>query len=284
MKQIQALESEIGNIQKDAANKIGELGTKIRGIDVQASKNRFDKIKAIFGTMGPIYKDFSPYIVLLIIILLFIGVAASPKKKRRPGRKLPTSWWTRLKATIKNILEKMFPVHLLRKWFNPFGKVDTISRSQNAGRCDNAHWREYIDPSEPYGGGFCKATYKPKPHTWNIDPNKLPEHASMPEKLRTDITKNGQRMQVFIPYELQSTFYVPQCNDAYYVEKAPDGTDVQKKFADEGIPLLVDNGLKCSFVEKPSNQHNQNKPFNALYRNKENDNAAGRDTLMTCTA
>lgn len=283
-KQIAALENAITQAQMKAASDMGELQMKYRGINVQASKNRFDKIKSIFSIAGPLYKDFSPYLVLILLVLLLIGLSAFPKPKLMSGRVMPTTWWTKLKVAIKNILEKLFPVHVLRRWFNPFGKVDTIARTQNAGRCDNATWREYVDPSEPYGGGFCKKTSKPKPYTWNINTNKLPEYGAMPDTLKQTITKNGQKMQVFIPYELQSTFYVPQCNEAYYIEKTPDGKEVQRKFKDEGIQLLVDNGLTCSLVEKPSNQFNQQRPFKALYRKKSDDTSAGRDKLNTCTA
>lgn len=283
-KQIAALESAITQAQLKAASEMSQLQMKYRGINVQASKNRFDKIKSIFSIAGPLYKDFSPYLVLILLVVLLIGIAAFPKPKLRPGRVMPTTWWTKLQVAIKNILEKIFPIHVLRRWFNPFGKVDTISRTQNAGRCDNMKWREYVDASEPYGGGFCKKTSKPKPYTWNINSSKLPEFGAMPEAMKQTITRNGQRMQVFIPYELQSTFYVPQCNEAYYIDKTADGREVQRKFKDEGIQLLVDNGLTCSLVEKPSNQHNNQRPFKALYRKKDDDNSAGRDKLNTCSA
>lgn len=282
-RKIDLLNVEIRKIKIDAENKIADVSAKLKNVDVQAGKLRYEKFKTLFGFTGPLFKDFSPYLVLILLIVLLVGAAALPSPKIKPGRKLQMTWWEKLKRYLKKMLDKLFPVHVIRKWFNPLGKVDSIERTQNAGRCDNSEWREYIDSSEPYGGGFCKKTYKPKPYTWNIDQSKLPEYDKLPKKLQTLITKDGKRTQVFIPYALQSTFYVPQCNDAYYIDKDANGNDVEKKFADEGIPLLEDKGLTCSLVVKASNASNNNQPYKSRYRETVNNTAAKRDQLIACT-
>lgn len=287
---IEALESriadlaeEIRKIQARAGEQMGQVEAKLKNVNVQKSKLRYEKFKTLFGFAGPLFKDFSPYLVLILLIVLLIGAAAVPKPKPSPGRKITMSWWEKLKRFIKMLLEKIFPVHTIRRLFNPFGKVDTIPRTQNAGRCDNAEWREYIDPSEPYGGGFCKKTYHPKPYVWNIDQNKLPDYDKLPDKMKRTITKDGKAMQVFIPYALQSTFYVPQCNDAYYIDQDAQGNEIEKKFSDEGMPLLQDKGLTCSLVEKDSNQANGNQPYKSRFRESVNNTAAKRDELIACT-
>lgn len=279
---INYLKDKIDAINEKATADMAQVAARLKSVDVNASKLRYEKFKTLFSWTGPLFKDFSPYLVLILLIALLIGAAAMPKPKPKPGRKLRMTWWEKFKRSLKMILEKMFPMHTVRRWFNPFGKVDTIPRTQNAGRCDNMEWREYIDASEPYGGGFCKKTYKPKPLVWNIDQNKLPEYEKIPNLMKSEITKDGKKMQVYIPYALQSTFYVPQCNDAYYVDNS-SGNDVEKKFADEGIPLLEDNGLTCKLVEKPSNATNNNQPFKPRFREVSNNTAAKRDELIECT-
>lgn len=275
-KRINALQDAIRKLQEDATARIAKLELGNRKYNLQKSKQRWDVIKSVFSGMSPLFKDFSPYLVLILLVALLIGIAAAPMPKIFPGRKLPTSGWDKLKAALKNILEKLFPVSTMRKWFNPFGKVDSIERTQNAGRCDNAKWRELIDPSEPYGGGFCKKTYIPKPYSWTIDTNKLPEFNKLPEKLRDQITKNGAKTQIYIPFELQSTFYVPQCDKAYYLRKQADGTEVQVKVEE---PLLIDNGLTCSLAQHSSGD---SQPYSAKYRKKSDNKSASRDKLTTC--
>ncbi len=268
------IQSEILNIQRSmelakarAAAEIARIEGKLDDISVKKSALRLNKIKAFFAPFGTLLKDFSPYLVLLIIILLFIGLAAAPSRKNRPGRKLPTSSGTKIKNGLKKLLEKLFPTTALRRWFNPFGKVETIPRTQNGGRCDNMGWRQQNDPSEPYGGGLCTRTFDPKPYEWQIDTSKNPDYDKLPGKIQTMLT--GEKTKVYIPYAKQATFYVPQCNDAYYIVG-----DEKKKFADDGTPLLVDNGLSCTLAQKP---------LPTLHTSKYRLPSSNRDNLESCT-
>lgn len=238
-------------------DKLETLRLKKDSLKMQKSAETFKKISSFFrGVFGVLWEGYAPYIVLISIFFIFFLIAIVPNMKNAPGRVLPTTGLDKVKKLFKTLLDKVFPADTIRRWFNPFGKVETFPRTQNAGRCDNLEWREYVDPSEPYGGGVCKRTYSPKPYVWNIDTSKLPDLAKMPQKAYDQVTHNGKKLQVFIPYEQQSTFYVPQCDKAYYL----DENNNQVVLRDVDQQLLVDNGLTCSLKERPAQS------FHARYR------------------
>lgn len=282
---IRGLTAKIRELQLKTAADIADAWAKKRNTDVKGSKARFDKIRSFFsGFGGPIWRDFSPYLVLIIIILIFIGFSKFPIKKPNMSRLKPKSWWVRFKIYVALMIEKVFPVATFRRWFNPMGKVETIDRTKNSGRCDNMEWRQLVDRREPYGGGFCIKTHVPKPFVWNIDPKKLPEYERLPEKLRNSITKNGRKMQIFIPYEKQATFYVPQCDKAYYKDLDANGQEVNVLLSSENAQVLRDNGLTCSLIEKQANQLKGNSAFRAKYRRTEHNTSQDRDKTFKCSA
>lgn len=242
---------------------------------IAKSKLWLERWKTIFGFMGPLMRDFSPYLVLILLVLLLIGLAATPAPRPTPGRTLPTSSWSKMIAAIKAFMDRIFPTQSLRRWFNPFGKVESIARTQNAGRCDNAKWRQQDDPSEPYGGGLCTRTTDPKPFEWQIDTSKNPDFDRLPTEIQSELT--GGKTKVYIPYAKQATFYVPQCNEAYY-KVVKDGKEIERKFADDGTPLLIDNGLTCSLASKPLGD-----VYTSKYRRPENATAPKRDQVESCT-
>lgn len=269
--EIQRLLSEINKAKQDTAAAIAKIELGNNKLSVEDRKLRLGWFKQFASGFGIFMRDFSPYLVLLVIILLFVGMAAAPAKKSRPGRTLPTTGGSKIKNMLKKFLEMLFPTQTIRKWFNPFGKVDTIPRTQNGGRCDNVGWRQQNDPSEPYGGGLCTRTFDPKPYEWQIDTSKNPDFDKLPSKMQSALT--GAKTTVYIPYAKQATFYVPQCNDAYYMQG-----DQKRKFADDGTPLLVDNGLSCTLAQKPLPAMHT-----AKFRLPQNANAAGRDQMTACT-
>jgi hypothetical protein len=132
-------------------------------------------------------------------------------------------------------------------------------------------WRQQNDPSEPYGGGLCTRTFDPKPYEWQIDTSKNPDYDKLPAQMQAQLT--GTKTKVYIPYAKQATFYVPQCNDAYYMIG-----DQKKSFAENGSPLLVDNGLSCTLAQKPLPIR-----YTSKYRLPSNANADNRDKLESCT-
>lgn len=264
-------ENKIQLAQKAANKQISDISHNLGMESIAKSKLSFEKFKTMFAWMGPLMRDFSPYLVLIILILILIGGISSSSSRSQPGRKINTSSGTKVKNALQSLFEKIFPVHIMRKWFNPFGKVDSIKRNMNGGRCDNLAWLQKNDRNEPYGGGLCVKTFDPKPFEWQLDTSKNPDFDKLPAKMQADLT--GSKTKVYIPYAKQATFYVPQCSKAYYL-------DGEKKvvFAQKGSPLLVDNGLSCSLAQRPLGSLHTSK-----FRLSENATADKRDQVTSCT-
>ena len=112
------------------------------------------------------------------------------------------------------------------------------------GRCDDVEWRQTA-------GGLCAKTYAPKNIRWVFDLDKLQDVDKLPEEKKKEITSNGEKLQVYIPWSQQGTFYVPQCSRAYFMVKDKDGVEqpVSASY------LFVDKGLNCQRVEHDSTEY-----------------------------
>jgi hypothetical protein len=239
----------------------------------QIWKNRLtavgNAIVAVVKPLGMILRDLSPYIALAIVFMIMAGALRGGKLRApQPFRKLQImnktkSTWQKFKAWFKKQLQIFMPGYKLRalsRILNPFA-ADVPSNPrpiETYGRCDNTEWRQT-------GGnkaGLCVRTYKPDKVTWTLDVDKMPELSKLPTPMTKELQKNGERLQIYIPWALQGTFYVPQCSKAYFVETDKDGKQVQTPAAH----LLKDKGLSCERLEKASTQ------YGVTYRPKSSQN------------
>lgn len=201
------------------------------------------RIWTILSTIGNVFKlvlrDLTPYIALIIVILLLIWIS---RRKSAPsmGR------GGQMSAPELNWFDKYFlPSYQIRSLTNFFsGDPPGIDRPKEPnGRCDNIEWQH----TGGSGTGLCVKTYKPDTITWTLDMDKMPELSKLPTKI-TDMMKVTDRMQVYIPWESQGTFYVPQCSKAYFKEMDSNGKEVTTSAS----YLFKDKGLTCERVEKDS--------------------------------
>jgi hypothetical protein len=113
--------------------------------------------------------------------------------------------------------------------------TEAIDRPTANGRCNDREWFNV--------GKQCLNTEIPKDIVWNIPQHKSTEWKWLPSKLQEHISKNGKRKQVIIPWDIQGSFYVPDCQNA----KFNDGTSASY--------LFRDNGLTCDSVVRLSTKH-----------------------------
>jgi hypothetical protein len=113
---------------------------------------------------------------------------------------------------------------------------------EQGGRCDNLVWKQHGN-----GTTMCSKTYSPDTIKWILDYGKMPELSKLPDTLQEKM-KVTDKMQVYIPWGKNASFFVPQCKDAYFLTKNNYGTEVR-------VPanyLFNDNGLECEMVVKKS--------------------------------
>lgn len=253
--------------------------------NTKTSEARFEKVRKILVMIGSFIKNFistfgkgfgvlwyrlSGYVAILVVLwFLFVFLPGLKKKKRRNPRtrrnqKKP-SLMSRFMAWISRIIGKMFPsssMSMFSRW-NPMGsQVTSIPRPLiGSGRCDNVTWKETGADGTP---GFCTKTYQPEKLKWLMEMDRMPELAKLPEPLQKQITQNGDKLQVYIPYAQQGTFYVPQCSQAYTITKDSTGKEVQESAGH----LFEDTGLACLRTEKSSLKLEEG----MVYRRKDADN------------
>jgi hypothetical protein len=207
----------------------------------------FTGIKNFFGIFYVILRDLSPYIALAIVIMTLILISrhASPPPPRRVGNmnmSIKPKWY-----------DFVFPSYKISTLFS-FGEPKSIQRPiETYGRCDNKHWRQVGSSGE---SGLCTRTSTPRDVTWTFDIDKMPDLNNLPETLKNKVTKNNQRLQVYIPWAQQGPFYVPQCSRAYFLEK--DASNNEQKV--DASYLFQDKGLSCQRIVKASTL------FNGQYR------------------
>ncbi len=152
-------------------------------------------------------------------------------------------------APIGNSFSRMNPLR---------GDPPTIPRpTLGSGRCDNIQWR---DVGGDGNSGLCARTYITPATSWVLDADRMGELKVIPEDKAEAIQgKNGENMQIFIPWKVQGTFYVPQCKDAYSIRKDHMGNEQRVPMGH----LLEERGLSCKRRELPSTS------YEVRYRPKE---------------
>lgn len=207
-------------------------------------KNVGTFFRNIIKPFGFVVRDLAPYIALILVIMFIfmgvrfgrprinLGLSSARRDKIYRSIKSPFrrffAWW----EDKLSMLAPGYRYRALMRMMNPLGgKFNTSERPHMvAGRCDNAEWRELGGDGRP---GLCAKTVAPKDINWIMDANRMPELNKVPQKLYAEITNNGKRMQVIIPWSVQGTFYVPQCSKAVFSDGKPAGH------------LFIDDGMAC---------------------------------------
>lgn len=257
------------NMQMGNQQKIMELLTKDRDIDMKSLALR----RIPHPILHPIWNKFSDYLALVLGILLFIwlmGVAynaTNKKKKTSPARQQTykrqqtPSLYQRFTDFTSGIFS---PLSTATARWNPFrGDPPTIPRpTRGSGRCDNITWRDMGGEGKP---GLCVRTHTTPTTVWTLDMDSMPEMNKIPQPIQDQLVgQNGSGLQIHIPWEAQSTFYVPQCEKAYILYKHPDGREERKAAGH----LLEEQGLSCKLREVPSTTYygKQYRPRNSTQR------------------
>lgn len=243
------------NVDVNRAAATNAMQTNNSEVAIKQSALLWSKLDKIFGWIGkilssigsvlkPLFRDLTPYIALILVILFIIGIARSASSPaiasqaatgiNPPQLSWYNSWFT--------------PGYQLRSLFSVFGtNQPTVNRPTEVnGRCDNVEWQHT-------GGddtGLCVKTYKPETINWTLDSDKMPEIGKLPPKLAQRMN-TSMRMQVYIPWEEQGTFYVPQCSRAYFKEMDDNGNEIHTPAG----YLFNDKGLVCERVEKKSTEY-----------------------------
>lgn len=258
-KQGEAMEQDMVNkrVQATAAETKATMAQKTVSLayTTTITKGIWTFLSFIFSSIGGLFKillrDLSPYIALFIVILVFIGLfsarssrSSSNSRYRSPNAPKPPFQWLRF----------FTPSYKVRSMFNYFnGNVKNIKRPiEKYGRCDNVEWQH----NGGSASGLCVRTYAPKDIEWSLGPDKIQDLKRLPKQLSDKLTKDGQKMKIYIPWAEQGPFYVPQCSKAYF--KVLDASGNEKK--ENASYLLKDNGLTCERVTKES------KKYGVMYR------------------
>jgi hypothetical protein len=176
-------------------------------------------LKGVFDFMFDRKYPISHYIALIIVIMLLLGLlfwaSNSSRRRNNQGQKRRRNWFDRL-------FPNKYKASLLANRIVG-GDIATEPRETIIGRCDNVQYQE--------SGNLCINTKVPDPIMWDLQ--SLDELGQIPQSLRDRLTKDGVLLKVFIPWEANGSFFVPNCNKAYYLNG-------EKSF------LLIDDGFQCN--------------------------------------
>ena len=239
-------EAETQKLNQDQSFKATQIGNETAVANGALWKMWWDRIGSILKSIGSVFtvllKDLSPYIVLILVIVVLIWIA---RRSRAPSvgsggtmRPPKTSWFD----------SYFLPSYQIRSFTSYFASEPpgTDRPKEVNGRCDNLEWQQVAGS----GSGLCVKTYKPNTISWTFDMDKMPELGKIPAA-QSDAMGVTSKMQVYIPWEAQGTFYVPQCTKAYFKEVDENGKEIQTPAA----YLFEDKGLICKRVEKTSTQY-----------------------------
>ena len=222
------------------ADMIGDL-TKEQQLQELLNKNAkesfLSKIIAFLKAVGRFFFSreypIAHYITLaLVIIFLIYGISLASNRSRQKKRSKKRSWWERMLGPQISSYISPAPI--------------TDARPTIVGRCDN------IDFIEKRVGdnGVCVSDKLPEPIEWFIKEESIPELKQLPSAIKNQISNDGKRSKITIPWKSNGMVYMPVCEDAVF----SDGTKAY---------LLSDDGTSCKkfeldkVVETSTSRYNQ---------------------------
>ena len=245
-KQVTATAETAKNFITVLWNALKEIG----GVLAIIGKQIKDFIGAIWKTIAS-NRPLGHYIALaIVIIVLFVGIGflvITVKKKPTPppkpiteqkppaveekegeGYKLQdlkvpsVSIPNIIPSGIGNFFDRIFPTYKLQNTarnivgtFQPnLPPQETTKRERIAGRCDNIKLKETSLKSGE--GGICTSEEIPQPIRWVIDSAKIPDYNMLPDQLKQQVTNNGTKNIITIPWKSDGFVYSPDCAKATY--------------------------------------------------------------------
>lgn len=215
---------------------------------------------------------FGPYVAVFTALLCMVYIfgailgnknssQASPTQQRNStiGFRYKDTLWDRIASWF--VIPSSFK-RMVRKFKPSNDGLGTPRDVLDSGRCDGAVWTDM--PNDP---GHCRNYTVPEDIPWKISGFENSEYNKMP----AEIKRRYQDKTVIIPWDVNpaASFYVPQCEKAYFQdmcrvvsdsskctskETASTGTGVNGKRTTTCCAkanLLVDNGTSCSLKELP---------------------------------
>lgn len=196
----------------------------------------------------------SHYIVFFLVIgLLLYG--ATMFMSPPPAKPAPTSekdkqhhdlieahqnlsWFQMQLDKLKNLMKPGYQILSFIRMFSKNQETLFPRERMAEGRCDNMNRMD--------GGAECFASTKPEDLSWTIDTDKMDNWTLLPKEFQN---QNADKLNVYMPYIVQNSFYVPQCTGAYY--KTASGDHKPINLYDEG-------GTSCNFRTVNSTLYNKN--------------------------
>jgi hypothetical protein len=233
--------------------------------------------KILQGVLEPFWRNAAPYVVLgivLIVLVLALKGGLGFGSKGKSGGK-PSSFGNPIAALrraasgvsraasgakrklvekehyiirkIKQLFQKI--AKFFQKLFHPLYKVKQFTNIVSggahdtgfdrtkieSGRCDNMKW---VETTAEGAKGQCDNTVHPIDLTWKLDNTKTPEYFDLPQVRKAQLDKYST---VKIPWDVnpEASFYVPQCEKAYYPQTCKSNGICEK------ADMFEDLGLSC---------------------------------------
>lgn len=233
----------INSIEADRKKPDGELPLIIKLIDkIKAGVSKTGSF--LFNKQYP-FAHYATLIIIIIIIIIILTVSFTAVPNKKASKEKNTGirgFINKIKFEIKKFFSNIFGYKFrsLRMSENS-KKQGGTSRKTVSGRCDMLDWMEK--------GNMCIKTNYPAPIRWILPVDKMPELSEIPTKLKEELTDNGNKLVIDIPYSKVNTKFVPNCSKmTYYNGKKVDGLLKQKNI----------NSDLCMIVEKKSKKYKNN--------------------------
>lgn len=186
--------------------------------------------KAIGFVLGAIFYFLAPYIAIYIVIVVLIKGVRMSRNIRASGG--PRGLFSRMWWRIKNLFGFGYQTKLFMRKFNP-AKVAPIGLPRtilSEGKCDGFEWKED-------GQGICRRTIIPKPIEWKLDSSTVSDLGQLPDIVADQVTKQGNLINVKIPWTDQGGIFLPQCSKSVF----PDDNN-----SSAGYLFNNENNTTCS--------------------------------------
>jgi hypothetical protein len=227
-----------------------------------------------------LWDNAAPYVVLaLVLILIVLAMSGGLKGGKSKGSGInPIKSILRIGNKLKRVAvndaryikngvvyESNYIIRKIKAFFNAIGKffekllhplykvkkllfsltggahdAALIERIKiESGRCDNMSW---VETTAEGSKGQCDNSVHPIDLTWKLDNTKTPEYFDLPNARKAELDKYST---VKIPWDInpEASFYVPQCEKAYYPQTCTSSGICEK------ADMFEDLGLSCKIKD-----------------------------------